>query len=268
MRLALSCLVSALCLSPARADELNFFQQALAQDWIVTLSADVSGAPAYDGARHWRPLLYPGVAVRRVGAPFEFSTPDDAFGPALFDNGWLKAGPVLAIKPSRSSAGNPELRGLHFLEWTIEGGAFVEYWPSAELRTRVEIARTLFEEGGAIARLSADYVARPGLWTLSAGPRVALADGPYQRAYFSVSPTEAAANGRVAPYVAKAGLRSVGLLGAASYPLSDAWRGTLYAGLDRLVGPAGASPIPVVLGSRNQVTLGAIASYSFRVDAR
>ena len=56
---------------------------------------------------------------------------------------------------------------------------------------------------------------------------------------------------------------SAGLLGSASYKWNDTWSTTGYAGYNRLVDQAAASPIPRRLGSLDQFTVGASVSYSF-----
>ena len=237
---------------------------ALAQEgWILTFSADLSLAPAYPGARTRSLQPSPGFSFRRAGEAEEFGAPDDGIDVSLFDAGWLKAGPVAKLASARDQSGNAELRGLRFVDWTLEAGAFAELWPMEKLRTRAEIRQGVNGHGALVASLGAEWVEKAGGLTFSAGPRATVGGGRYTRTFFSVTPAEAAANGRVAAYRADGGLTSLGAIAAATYTISDKWSGTLYAGYDRLAGVAARSPVTSQLGSRNQFAAGAILSRSF-----
>jgi outer membrane scaffolding protein for murein synthesis (MipA/OmpV family) len=104
-------------------------------------------------------------------------------------------------------------------------------------------------------------------WTLAVGPRLGLASRDYMNTYFSVTPAEAAANGRVTPFQADGGIRNVGVAASAKYKWSEAWSTTVFAGYNRLLGDAGDSPIPRVLGSRDQFGVGFTLAYTFAMPA-
>lgn len=233
--------------------------------WTITLDANVSLESDYPGAATRRLQYLPGVSIRRAGTAADFSSPDDGLDFSIYDEGWLKAGPVAKIVGSRSIHGNPELRGLREVGTSLEAGGFVEYWPMANLRTRAELRQGITGHQSLVGTLGADLIYKPGAFTFSGGPRLNFGSGQYMRKFFSISVPEALANGRVTAFDARSGASSVGALGAAAYEFSPTWTGTLWGGYQRLVGDAGRSPIPRVLGSRNQGSFGATVSYSFNV---
>jgi outer membrane protein len=259
MRLSFSRPFAALCVfscsaaTAARADDF----------WTATISVNPGMSSAYPGSKSIAPFLAPGGGLRRAGTPESFSAPDDNPGLALYDTGWLKAGPVGRFQGARRSGDHPELRGIKDVDWTVEGGVFAELWPTEKLRSRIEIRHGLHGHFGFVGTLGLDWVEKAGAWTLSAGPRLELADRQYAKRYFSVWPSEALANGQIAPFAAGGGIRSIGFAGAAKYHWNQQWSTTLYARYDRLMGDAAASPITARLGSRNQFSFGAIISYSF-----
>lgn len=245
--------------SPTRADEPQ------SSAWTVTLKANGGVSPAWEGAGALSPYLLPGLGLRRAGAPLTFSAPDDSPSLALFDEGWLKAGPAGRLKGPRRSAEHARLKGVHDIDWTLEAGAFAEFWPTEKLRARIEIRRGLVGHHGDVVDLFADWVDKRGPWTISFGPRLSLGDTRYMDKTFGADAYEALLNGSIAPYRAQGGAKSVGLAAAAAYEWSRNWTTTGYARYNRLVGSAGGSPLVSSLGSRNQFTLGVIVAYSFDV---
>lgn len=254
MRLFLSsAALFGLALLPAHAEE----------QWTATLKANLGASPAYDGSKTISPYALPGVSFHRAGTDPGFSAPDDNISLALFDKGWLKAGPVGHFSGARSATNHKELTGLKDRPWTLEAGAFVEAWATPKLRARVELMHGFHGHYGYVANAGIDWVEKIGPWTLSAGPRLTFADRHAMDKLFSVTATEAAANGNIGAFAAKASLKSVGFAGAATYQWNKAWATTAYARYDRLTGSAAQSPITSKLGSKNQVTFGAILAYSF-----
>jgi MipA family protein len=242
---------------------LDLIDPQPAAEWIVTINGKVTASPSYPGAKTLSVLPYPTLALRDAGTPATFSAPDDNISLALFDNGWLKAGPALKFIGARTARDDRELLGLAKVPWSLEAGAFVEFYPHKQLRTRIEIREGFHGYSGLYADLGADWIQPWKQWQFSFGPRLALAGGGFMNTYFSVSPMEAAANGMVMPFKASGGLVSVGLAGAATYRWSPSFALTGWLRYDRLQGDAAASPIASKLGSRNQFSLGLIGSYSF-----
>ena len=234
-----------------------------AQGWTITLKGHVGVSPAWEGSKDLSPYLLPGLSARRAGAPLTFSAPDDAPGFALYDEGWLKAGVAGRLKGPRRASDNAELRGVHDIDWTLEAGAFAEFWPIEKFRARIDMRHGFLGHHGNIVDLSADWVERHGPWTVSFGPRMSLGDTRYMDKLFGANAWEAFANGHIGPFTAQGGAKSVGLMGAVSYEWSKSWTTTGYAKWNRLVGSAASSPLSSNLGSRNQFSLGGTVAYSF-----
>lgn len=265
-----------LAASVANAAELPPAAPPPAEGWIITLGVGPNVFTSFPGAKSvsiW-PTGY--ITWHKPGEPEPFVSPDDGFGIALFDIGWLKAGPVARFIPERTPGGafgtignNNNFFGLHNVGFTAELGGFIEAWPIEFLRIRFEGRQGVSGADGFDANLALDFVKRWGLFTFSAGPRLQWGDDRFVNAYFSVTPAEAFLN-RLAfpaqglfPYQAQAGLVSAGGFGAIKYDFAPAWSATAFGGVVRYVDSAGGSPIPNLLGSRNNFSAGVIVAYSF-----
>ena len=231
--------------------------------WTATIKGNFGAAPDYAGSKDLSLYALPGVGFHKAGIEPGFSAPDDNISLALFDQGWLKAGPVGHFSGARSAKDHSELHGLKDVPWTLEAGVFVEAWATPKLRARVEVMQGFHGHHGVVANAGLDYVEKIDKWTLSAGPRLTLADRHAMDKLFTISASEAAANGTVTLYSAKASLKSVGVAGAVTYQWNKQWSTTAYARYDRLTGAAAQSPITAKPGSKNQLTVGGIVAYSF-----
>lgn len=253
-------------------------QTALAQDgsaqtsridatgsgWIVTLGVLPQYGPDFVGARSSSVEFVPQFSFRREGESAGFSTPDDAVDYAIVDTPTLKLGPAGDVRSGRSSKDDPSLAGLDNYSWRIEAGAFVEFWPIQDVvRTRIELMHGLRADDGFSANLAADLIQHYGRFTLSAGPRMVLADSDEMELQFGVTP--AVRNGRVAAFNAGGGIQSVGINATLSYDWSEDWNLTIFNRYDRLVLDAADSPITRQFGSEDQFTLGVGITYSFHV---
>lgn len=265
-RRILSLLVGAAALAlPATAsaqweNPLSF----LSGEWTITARGNVVASPKYPGSDEFSVFGFPSFKARRAGTLDTFGTPDDPISLALIRSGGLRIGPSFRYVGSRSSSDDIELLGLNKMPWTVEAGAFVEYWPTEFIRGRVDVRYGFHGHKGVVADFGADGLLRPGAWTLALGPRMRIASSGYQNAYFTVTTPEAIGSG-LPVYKAGAGVNSLGLAGSASYKFNPQWEVTGYARYDRLVSDAADSPITRVTGSPNQWTFGAIVGYSFDV---
>jgi outer membrane scaffolding protein for murein synthesis (MipA/OmpV family) len=231
--------------------------------YIVTISGDVQGAPRFPGSDKMTAFFYPGVEWRRVGEPERFHAPDDGISFSLYESPWLSFGPTARFVGERRPKDDRDFTGLHKVDWTIEGGAFLEVWPVDFLRARVEVRQGFNGHEGVVGNLGLDFVQRFGAFTFSIGPRLAFGDSDFTREYFGITPIESVLNGRVPAFRPDGGVTSVGGLASLRYKWSEAWATTIYGGYDRLVDDAGRSPVSRVLGSRDQYIVGAQLSYSF-----
>lgn len=231
--------------------------------WTMIVKANVVSSPRFAGADKASLKAFPSLSFRRSNAKWTFSAPDDGISVALYDMGWLRAGVVGRFEGGRYYQGNRQIVGLHKIDWTFEGGTFLEFWPIEKLRARAELRRGFNGHQGVVLEGKADWVERFGAFTLALGPRVVAGNGRYIGEYFSVTPVESALNGFVPAFKAGSGLKSYGLAGSVSYAWDRNWNATLWARYDRLSGDAAKSPIVTTLGSKNQVSVGAILAYSF-----
>ncbi len=234
--------------------------------WIVSLGGSVQIGPKYDGASKAGFSGMPSLSWRKAGEDAGFSAPDDGLDYALFENKVFSFGPVASFRSGRYSGDNNRLRGLRDVPWTVEAGAFAEFWPIEDrLRTRIEVRQGFHGHHGVVADLSADWVEKFGAFTLSGGPRLSLGNGSFMNRNFGVSSGESRLNGWLTPFKAKGGVKSAGVGAALDYQWSPIWTTTVFARYDRLLGDADHSPIVRVLGQRDQVTFGVGATYSFKV---
>lgn len=238
-----------------------------AYSWLLTVNATVLVVPDFPGAKTYGFIGFPSLSFRRTDSAENFQAPDDGLSIALFGDSQWSVGITGRYQSGRYRENDRgRLYGIHDAKWAVEPGLFAEYWAVPDtVRLRGEIRYGMNGYNGLVGNLSADYVKRVGKWTLSVGPRLAVAGGEYMDTYFSVSPLDAAFNGRVSAYNADAGVKSVGVAAAATYKWNDAFSTTVRGGYDRLVGSAADSPIVKNLGSKDQFSVGATASYTFDI---
>lgn len=220
-------------------------------------------SPSFPGSARLRPYPFPSIGFSRVGEPEAFSTPDDSFGFRVVEFGPFRVGPVANFVSRRGQRDG--LFGLHTVPLTYEVGGFAEFTPNEHIRTRAELRQGVNGHGGFIATLGADLHDSNGPVTLSIGPRLDFGNDRYASAYFSVTPFESALNGRLTPYQASGGFTSVGGIAALRYDFMEDANATVFGGLQRLAGSVGASPIPNLIGSRNQFTAGLSIGRSFEI---
>jgi outer membrane scaffolding protein for murein synthesis (MipA/OmpV family) len=239
-------------------------QDAKSQDgYIVTFQAIGAVAPSFPGSSVVRPYPFPGISVRGVGEPERFSAPDDGFGVPVFEADGLRMGPVANFVFRRGWRDG--LFGLHHVGITHEVGGFAEYFAFDHFRARAELRQAVDGHEGFVASLGADFYAEANSFRVSLGPRLNLGDNRYANAYFSVTPAEAILNGRLEPYQANGGFTAAGGVATVRYDFTPNLNATVYAGLQRLTGSVGGSPIPNLVGSRDQFTAGVSVSRSFEV---
>ncbi|MGA9825361.1 MAG: MipA/OmpV family protein [Methylocystis sp.] len=231
--------------------------------YIVTVQAIGAVAPSFPGSAVLRPYPFPGISVRGAGEPERFSAPDDGFGVPVFEADGLRMGPVANFVFRRGNRDG--LFGLHQVGLTHEVGGFAEYFAFDHFRARAELRQAVDGHEGFVASLGADFYAEANSFRVSLGPRLNLGDNRYANAYFSVTPAEAILNGRLEPYQANGGFTAAGGVATVRYDFTPNLNATVYTGLQRLTGSVGGSPIPNMVGSRDQFTAGVSLSRSFEV---
>lgn len=238
-------------------------QQDASGTYVVTLTANGQFIPRFPGSDKLTGIVYPSVNIRRIEEPARFAAPDDGFSiSVLDDNPAVRFGPVVRVQGGRYLSDDRRLFGLRKINWSVEPGAFFEYFPVSFIRARVELRYSLNGAEGLVGNAGLDFIAPVNRFTFSLGPRINFADAVYMRDYFGVRPFEAARNGRLPAYRPGAGIVSAGLLGAVTYQWNETWATTGYFGYNRLLDEAARSPIARI-GDKNQLTFGASLSYSF-----
>jgi outer membrane protein len=234
-------------------------------DWTVTVGVDGRVLPSYEGSARSMLAPFPLFDIRRAGTPRNFSSPRDGFSFGVLDSHRFQVGPAVKLRFPRKEGNDSDLRGLGDIGWTLEAGAFVEYWPADWLRGRVELRQGIGGHHGLVSDLTADLVmpVTPQL-TLSGGPRLTLASAAATSPYFSITPAQSVTSG-LPVYTASGGLRSVGAGAQARYEWSKAWATHLFVEYERLAGDAANSPIVTAHGSRDQIQVGLGVTTSFDI---
>jgi MipA family protein len=242
--------------------------------WIITLGTSTNIEPSYEGARSAsladRPYhlnFIPSISWRRESEKAEFSAPDDSWDLTLFSAPKFRTGFVANVRSGRYHSSDIQLKGLKNVKWTLESGAFAEYWPVEDhLRLRTELRHGVFRSNtGFVTDISGDWVQKISKFTLSGGPRVSLANTRFMDRNFAVSEIEALQNTRVSAFAPSGGLKSTGFATALSYDWNNHLSTSIFQRYDRLTNDAARSPITSTLGQRNQYLIGANLNYSFKV---
>ncbi len=233
------------------------------KDWTITLGVEGRVMPEFEGATNSMLRPIPIFRIRRAGTPDRFRSARDGAGIALLDTGSFKFGPAVKFRYARKEGDDASLRGLGDIDWTLEAGAFAEFWPEDFLRMRVELRKGFGGHRGFVSDITADLVVpvTPQL-TLSGGPRLTIADAKATDPYFSVTAAQALASGLPA-YDAGGGVRSYGAGAQARYAWSPRWASHMFVEYERLAGGAGNAPLVTQRGSRDQIQVGIGTTYSF-----
>lgn len=264
----LLCLVGSagLVAAHAHAEEGGATGAAKQTGWIVTVGAFGDLEPRFEGSRRLGPGYHPIIDYRAAGSREWLNLPNDGFDFALIETDSFRAGPVVNGRWERDV--NSLVRGFRRvgdINLSAEAGVFAEWWPADYLRTRVEMRDAVVGAKGVVADLSTDWVWRPDWrWTLSAGPRLSIADSAFMRGYYSVDNQQAMASG-LPPYSAPAGVRSVGAGSMLKYKWSESIATMGFVEYQRLAPSAAHSPLIDDRGSPDQLTVGVGLSYSFTV---
>lgn len=234
--------------------------------YIVTLTANGQAMPRFPGSDRFTGIGFPSVTFRRSDEPARFSAPDDGVSLSFLERPDFRIGVVGRYVSGRYRSDDQRLTGLRKVDFDIEPGIFIEYFPVSFLRARIEVRHGVRDGIGFTGNAGIDAIQPYNRFTFSVGPRLSFGDDSFVRRYFGVTAAEAVLNGRLTPFRPDGGLTGVGGLGAVTYSWSDRVSTTAYAQYIRLVEDAGRSPIPRRIGSDDQFVFGASISYSFAVS--
>lgn len=238
---------------------------ASAGDWTVRLGAEGRVLPSYEGSDRYILAPFPIIDIRRAGTPERFHSPRDGASFGLLDYNGFRLGPAAKIKLPRRVRDDADLTGLGDVGWTLEAGAFAEYWPTQWLRTRAELRQGIGGHSGLVGDLTADVVVpvAPKL-TLSGGPRLTLVTAAANEPYYSITPAQAAASG-LPVYNSGGGVQSYGFGAQARYDLTPNWESHIFFEYARLAGDAANSPLVRLRGRPDQIQVGIGLSYAFDI---
>jgi outer membrane protein len=237
------------------------------KDWTVTIGVEGRMLPTFEGSDRYTFLPFPLFDLRQAGTAPKFRSARDGFGFGFIDTGRFRAGPSFKVKLPRRESDDSALRGLGNVDFTLEAGAFAEFWIVPWLRTRAELRQGFGGHHGVVGDLLADVVVpMTSQLTFSGGPRLTMASAAAVSPYFSVTAAQSAASG-LPVYDAGGGIYSYGAGFQARYQWSPQWANSVFVEYARLASEAGDSPVVTLRGSRDQVQVGIGLTYSFDMRA-
>lgn len=233
-------------------------------NWYLKVGGAVLHRPKFEGASGRSFAFQPMISFGRAGGKSaRFSSRNDAISIGVLDNGTVRAGVAGKFIFGRDGDTDSRLANVSDVRFGGELGGFAEIYPSDNLRMRAEVRHGIRSHDGIVVDLSADaFVNVTPTIQISAGPRLSWASENYFDAYYGITAAESVASGYGA-YSPGSGFRSAGVGGAVTWKATDRIDTSVFAEYARLLGPAADSTIVRQGGSRNQVTVGASATYRF-----
>lgn len=226
-------------------------------------------APKYDGAKTYDLIPFAVMDLNWKNVAFELRGLRARAG-VLGDGAW-QAGPAVNLRLKRDSAkdGRGRVKLLDDVDTAVEVGGFVGYRFGGDQtgKGRVELDLTVLKDvkdghDGVTAQVQASYAAyRSRRVFVNFDTQASYGDAKYARAYFGVTPQEAARSGLTA-YRPKAGISDIGAGMTFGYQFSERWGLLGRVAADYYLGDAKDSPI-VKDGSKLQGLGGLALSYRF-----
>jgi MipA family protein len=207
-------------------------------DWVVLLGGGALVTPDFSGAEDYKVRAVPYIDIRYKDV--FFANPNEGIGLNLAE-GDLSAGPVVKWRFKRSERDSVLLQGLGSVGFTVEPGVFAEYKLPAGFRLKAEAFQGIGGHKGFNADLALDYTWRLGPFFVAVGPRVNFADAKFNRAYYGVTPAQAARS-RYRVYEPGGGVRSIGAGGVFVFPITQSIGGVIVTNYARLMDGPGRSP--------------------------
>jgi outer membrane protein len=237
-------------------------------DWYLKVGGAVLNAPKFEGASGRVFVFQPMVSLGKAGPSARFSSRNDNISLAFLDTGTFRAGAAGRLIWERDGGTHPHLAHLSPVRFGGEAGGFAEIYPTDFLRLRGEVRHGIRSHDGVVVDVAADaFFDVTETIQLSAGPRASWASAGYFDAYYGVDAAEAAASG-LAPYDPEGGIKSYGVGGAVTWKTTDQLTTSVFAEYARLTGPAAKSSLVRTHGSKDQLLIGASASYRFDFSLR
>ncbi|MGE4371768.1 MAG: MipA/OmpV family protein [Xanthobacter sp.] len=251
----------------AQAADYTFgTQNAVKEDWYVTIGGRASASPSYPGADDYsfRPSLI--FSIARASERNVFHSVDDTPSIALINRNGFRAGVAGTIDWGRSESNGDRLRGLGTIDYSLLAGGFAEWFPVEWLRLRAELLYGMGGFSGVRGDLRADFIYNQGRWHFAAGPRLSYAGSDYMQTYYGVTASQAALAtflfNPMRPYQASSGFDEVGATAQLSYNFDNGITAGVYGAYSYLIGDAADSPL---VDDKNQFTTGVTLSYTFNM---
>jgi outer membrane protein len=260
----LICIAALLGASAAPASAESWF----AGDWYLKVGGAVLTKPKFDGADKNKFAFQPMISVGKAGPSARFSSRNDNISFALVDTGFFRAGAAGKLIFKRDEGDHSDLRGLSQVKMGGELGGFAELYVSDFARIRGEVRHGIRTHDAVVVDVAADaFFNMTDTIQLSGGPRLSMATKDYFETYYGVDAAESLASG-LAPYSPGGGIKSIGAGGAVTWKTTDQITTSVFAEYERLMGPAAKSSLVREKGSKNQLTVGASATYRFDFSFR
>jgi len=240
----------------------------LSGDWYLKVGGAVLNAPKFEGASGRVFSFQPMISLGKAGPSARFSSRNDNISLAFVDTGTFRAGAAGKLIWSRDGDTHPAIRGMAQVRFGGEAGGFAEIYPTGFLRLRAEVRHGIRSHDGVVADLAADaFFDVTDKIQISGGPRASWASAGYFDAWYGVDAAEAAASG-LSRYEPGGGMKSWGAGGAVTWRTTDRLTTSVFAEYQRLAGPAAASSLVRERGAKDQLLVGASASYRFDFSLR
>ncbi|MGQ3675706.1 MipA/OmpV family protein [Xanthobacter sp. TB0139] len=252
--------------SAQAADDVFGAQNAVKEDWYVTIGGRATAAPSYPGAdqHSFRPSLI--FSIARASERNVFHSVDDTPSIALFNRHGFRAGVAGMIDWGRNESDSDRLRGVGTIGYSVLAGGFAEWYPVEWLRLRAELLYGMGGFEGVRGDVRADFIYNQGPWHFAIGPRLSYAGSDYMQTYYGVTATQAALAtfllNPMSAYQAGSGFDKVGATAQLSYNFENGITAGVYGTYGYLIGDAADSPL---VEDRNQFTTGVTLSYTFNM---
>jgi outer membrane protein len=237
--------------------------------WVVTVGGYGAAEPAFPGAKSYMGTGRLIFDFYRAGDREWLTLPNDAASFTLYEAGNFRAGVAGDFLPGRFQNSGDAVHGLHDVDYTVEVGGFLEFYPVPFVRTRAELLQGVTGAEGFTANLMADFIYRPDpQWLLTVGPRLKFVDDQYNAAFFSISPLDSFRSSFsglpfLRPFTAAGGLYSAGVDATVRYNLTERVSLRAFAEWNRLQGDAADNPLVQLRGTEDQWQVGVGAAYKF-----
>ncbi|MDB5410566.1 MAG: structural protein MipA [Rhodospirillales bacterium] len=226
-------------------------------EWRGIVGGGTTIRPAYEGARRF--ILQPDVLFDVRYRDTFFLSDGEGLGVNLVHGRTYRAGIALAYDLGRADDVDGHLRGLHNISPAPEAKLFGEFALLPVIITGA-VRRGIGGHDGFIADFGAYMPVPVGKSiTVFLGPTVTLADSTYMKAYFGVTPSQAAA-GPLPAYAPGGGLKSAGFGITAVDLITTTWFVEADLGFAELLGDAARSPVSL---NDTQLSLGVHVGYRF-----